>query len=73
MLDAAVSSGKLFFSGRLFRDTRLACRQLAIGAGIGAIVIVIAALFIPLWGAAIIGGGVSGFLQPVLFKDLKYA
>lgn len=73
MFEAAISSGKLFFSGRLFRDNRLVARQLAIGAAVGAAILVVLAHAVPLWAAAIVGGATSGFLQPVLFKDLKYA
>ena len=46
--------------------------KLALGAGMGAIVIVVAGQFLPLWAAALAGGAVSGLVQPVLFKDLKY-
>lgn len=73
MLDAAVHSGKLFFAGRLFRDNKLAYRQLAIAAAAGAVLILVSGQFVPIWAAAIAGGAVSGFLQPILFKDLKYA
>lgn len=73
MLDMALNSGKLFFTGKLFKDNKLVMRQLAIGVAAGAVVIVAVAQFAPLWAAAIAGGAVSGFLQPILFKDLKYA
>ncbi len=73
MLDMAVNSGKLFVTGKLFKDNKLVMRQLAIGVGAGAVVIVVLAQFAPLWAAAVAGGAVSGFLQPMLFKDLKYA
>jgi hypothetical protein len=73
MLDMALNSGKLFFTGKLFKDNKLVMRQLAIGVAVGAAVIVVLAQFAPLWAAAIAGGAVSGFLQPMLFKDLKYA
>lgn len=29
--------------------------------------------FAPVWLTALLGGGLAGFLQPILFKDLKYA
>ena len=73
MLDAAISSARLLFAGKLFRDNRLVLRQVALGAGAGAVVTVVVGLAAPLWLAAVAGGAVSGFLQPVLFKDLKYA
>lgn len=73
MLDTAIDSAKLFFAGKLFKDYAKVMRQLAIGGGIGAAVVVAVGFFAPAWVAAVAGGGVAGFLQPVLFKDLKYA
>ncbi len=73
MLGMAMDSAKLFFAGKLFQDTKKVLRQLALGAGAGAIVMVVVSHFAPLWLAALAGGAVSGFLQPILFKDLKYA
>ncbi|MDJ0942227.1 MAG: hypothetical protein QNJ30_02095 [Kiloniellales bacterium] len=73
MLSTAVDSAKLLFAGKLFKDNVKALRQLAIGAGAGAVTVVVVGLFAPIWVAAIVGGAVSGGLQPILFKDLKYA
>ncbi len=73
MLSTAVDSAKLLFAGKLFKDNAKALRQLAIGAGAGAAAVVVVGLFAPAWVAAIVGGAVSGVLQPILFKDLKYA
>ncbi len=73
MIGTAIDSAKLLFAGKLFRDNKKSLRQLALGAGIGLLVIVILGLFLPLWLAALAGGAVSGFMQPILFKDLKYA
>lgn len=73
MIDMVMQSSKLFFAGKLFQDNKLAMRKLAIGAGAGAIVLILVAQVAPLWVAAIAGGAVSGALQPFLFKDLKYA
>jgi hypothetical protein len=73
MLNMAVDSAKLLFAGKLFQDNQKAYRQLAIGAGAGALVILIIGQFAPAWLAAILGGAVAGVLQPILFKDLKYA
>lgn len=73
MLDMVMNSSRLFFTGKLFQDNKLVFRQLAIGAGTGLVVLIVAAQFLPIWAAAIGGGAVSGFLQPILFKDLKYA
>ena len=73
MIGTAIDSAKLLVSGKLFRDNGKALRQLAVGAGAGAVVVVVVGLFAPMWLAAVLGGAVSGFLQPILFKDLKYA
>lgn len=73
MISTAFDSAKLFLSGKLFKDNAKVVRQLAIGAGAGALVVIVVGLFAPMWVAAVLGGGVSGFLQPILFKDLKYA
>ena len=73
MLDLVANSAKLFIAGKLFKDNALAVRQLAIGVATGAIAIVVLSKIVPLWAATIVGGAISGFLQPVLFKDLKYA
>jgi len=73
MLETALSSGRLFLAGKLFRDNRLVLRQMAVGAGAGAVTTIVLGLVAPLWVACLVGGAVSGFLQPLLFKDLKYA
>ena len=72
MLSTAIDSAKLLFAGKLFRDNAQAMRLLATGAGAGAVAVVLVGLVAPLWLAAIAGGAVSGVLQPILFKDLKY-
>ena len=73
MLSTALDSAKLFFAGKLFQDYKTVFKKLAMAAGSGALVMVILAQFAPMVIAAIIGGAVAGFLQPILFKDLKYA
>ena len=73
MFGMAMDSAKLFFAGKLFQDTSKVLKQLGIGVFLGAIIIVIAGQFLPIWISAAIGGLVSGVLQPILFKDLKYA
>ncbi|GAB5468370.1 MAG: hypothetical protein Kilf2KO_14000 [Rhodospirillales bacterium] len=73
MLDMVRDSSKLFFTGKLFQNNKEAMRQLAMGSGAGLVVMVVVGLLAPLWVAALAGGAVAGFLQPILFKDLKYA
>ncbi|MDJ0686728.1 MAG: hypothetical protein QNJ84_18750 [Alphaproteobacteria bacterium] len=73
MIDMVMQSSKLFFAGKLFKDNKQVMQRLAIGAGLGAIVTVGVGYVAPIWAAAIAGGLVAGVLQPILFKDLKYA
>lgn len=73
MFGMAINSAKLFAAGKLFKDTGKVIRQLLLGMLIGVILGVIVGQFAPLWLAAIVAGAVSGFAQPMLFKDLKYA
>ena len=72
MLSMAMSSAKLFFAGKLFKDNSKVFRQMAMGAGAGVVAGVIIGQFAPLWIAALVAGLVAGFIQPILFKDLKY-
>ena len=73
MLGMVMNSAKLFFAGKLFKDNKTVVRQLIMGAGVGVIAGIVIGLFAPIWVAAIAAGAVSGAVQPVLFKDLKYA
>lgn len=73
MLEMALNSAKLFLAGKLFQDLGKVIRQMVIAIVIGVVVLYGVSLVAPVWVAAIAGGAVSGFLQPILFKDLKYA
>jgi hypothetical protein len=73
MLDMAKNSIQLFFQGRLFQDRGQVMRQVALGAGGTAVMaMVLLALGLPTWLAAIIAGALGGGVQPYLFKNLKY-
>lgn len=72
MLDMALDSAKLFFTGKLFQNYPLMFRQIFVGSGVGAIVLLFAAQVLPVWVAALLGGMVAGALQPILFKNLRY-
>lgn len=73
MFGMAMNSAKLFFAGKLFKDNSKVIRQMLMGAGAGIVAGVIVGQFAPVWLAALVAGAVSGFIQPILFKDLKYA
>lgn len=63
----------LVLDGKLFRDPRFLFRQLAIGVAITVAVMLIGSLVVtsPIV-LALIGGFVSGVLQPYLFANVRY-
>ncbi len=68
-----LNSVKLFFAGKLFRDNRAVLMQWVKGFGLSlALLLVLGLLLSPLVGV-IVASLVGGFVQPLLFKDLKYA
>lgn len=73
MFETVMGSAKLFFQGKLFRDTGLAIRLLLLGALIGAVVTVAVGLVLPVWAASVAGGFVGGVAQPWLYRNIKYA
>ena len=73
MFDMFVNSVKLFFAGRLFRDGRAVLMQWLKGFAIClAVLLLVGALVSPTAGV-ILASLIGGFVQPLLFKDLKYA
>jgi hypothetical protein len=69
----AKTSILLFLQGRLFQDPAKVARQVAIGAAVTALLLVVLAeIGLPLIAAAVVAGLVGGGLQPYLFRDLKY-
>ena len=73
MWSMALSSIALFFQGKLFAEPGKAYRQIAIGAAVTAIVLIVLGLIgIPVWLAAVAAGLIGGAIQPYLFEDLKY-
>ncbi len=73
MLGMAMNSAKLFFAGKLFKENKKVIRQMVLGAFIGIVAGVIVGKLTTIWLGAIAAGAVAGFIQPILFKDLKYA
>ncbi len=75
MFDMVKTSITLFLQGRLFKNTGEVLRQALIGIFATAAILVAIAYFtpLPIWGSAIIAGILGGALQPLLFKNLKYA
>ena len=73
MFDMFMNSVKLFFAGRLFRDSRAVLMQWLKGVGLSlGLLLLLGVLVSPLVGV-VVASLVGGFVQPLLFKDLKYA
>jgi hypothetical protein len=73
MLAMFLNSVKLFFAGRLFRDNRAVLRQWLKGFALClALVLLVGWIISPLAGV-LATGLVGGAVQPLLFKDLKWA
>ena len=69
----AQNSISLFFRGRLFAEPLKAYRQIAIGIGVTALLLVaIAMAGAPVWVASLAGAAIGGALQPYLFRNLRY-
>ena len=67
------NSVKLFFAGKLFRDNRAVAVQWLKGFGISlALLLVLGFALSPVVGV-VVAALAGGFMQPLLFKDLKYA
>ena len=73
MFDMFVNSIKLFFAGKLFRDSRAVLVQWLKGFALTMVaMLALGFLVSPLVGV-VVASLVGGFVQPLLFKDLKYA
>ncbi len=73
MLDMFLNSVKLFFAGKLFRESRAVMMQWLKGFALTLVaMLALGFLVSPLIGV-VVASLVGGFIQPLLFKDLKYA
>lgn len=73
MFDMFMNSVKLFFAGKLFRDSRAVLTQWLKGFAVCLVLLLAVGWFVsPLLGV-VVASLVGGLIQPVLFKDLKYA
>ncbi len=73
MFNMFLNSVKLFFAGKLFRDSRAVLMQWLKGFSLClGLLLVLGWLVSPLAGV-VVASLVGGFMQPLLFKDLKYA
>jgi hypothetical protein len=73
MFDMFVNSIKLFFAGKLFRDSRAVLVQWLKGFGLCLALLLVLGWFVSPWVGVVVASAVGGFMQPLLFKDLKYA
>lgn len=73
MFDMFMNSVKLFFAGKLFRDSRAVLTQWFKGFAVCLVLLLAVGWFVsPLLGV-VVASLMGGLIQPVLFKDLKYA
>lgn len=73
MFDMFLNAVKLFFAGRLFRDGRDVLRQWLKGFALSLVLVLVVGWAISPLAGVVVAAVVGGFVQPVLFKDLKYA
>jgi hypothetical protein len=74
MWDMFGNSLRLFIKGKLFREPGAVFRQWLIGFGVSvAAMLILVKLGLSLWIAVVVAALAVGFLQPYLFKNLKYA
>ena len=73
MLDMFMNSVKLFFAGKLFRDNRDVLVQWLKGFGVCLALLLVLGWFVSPIVGVVVASVVGGLIQPVLFKDLKYA
>lgn len=73
MFDMFMNSVKLFFAGKLFRDNRVVMTQWLKGFGVCLVLLLALGWFVSPLVGVVVASVVGGFIQPLLFKDLKYA
>ena len=73
MFDMFINSVKLFFAGKLFRDSRAVLRQWLKGFGLCLGLLLVLGWWVSPLVGVVVASLVGGLVQPLLFKDLKYA
>ena len=73
MFDMFLNSVQLFFVGKLFRDNRAVLLQWLKGFGVTLTVLLMLGVLVSPTVGVVVASLVGGFVQPLLFKDLKYA
>lgn len=73
MIDMFVNSVKLFIAGRLFRDSKAVMLQWLKGFALSLALMLAVGWFVSPLVGVVVASLVGGVIQPLLFKDLKYA
>lgn len=73
MFDMFANSVKLFMAGKLFRDGRAVLLQWLKGFGLCLGLLLLVGWFVSPLAGVVVASLAGGFVQPLLFKDLKYA
>jgi hypothetical protein len=73
MLDMFLNSVKLFFAGKLFRESRAVMMQWLKGFALTLVAMLALGFLVSPLSGVVVASLVGGFIQPLLFKDLKYA
>lgn len=73
MFDMFRNSVKLFLAGKLFRDPRAVFVQWAKGFALCLVVTLVIGWFVSPIAGVVVAAIAGGLVQPLLFKDLKYA
>lgn len=73
MLDMFLNSVRLFLAGKLFRDGRAVLTQWFKGFAVCLALMLLLGWWVSPLVGVVVASLVGGALQPLLFKDLKYA
>lgn len=73
MVDMFLNSVRLFFAGKLFRDSRAVLMQWLKGFAVCLALLLLLGWWVSPLVGVVVASLVGGALQPLLFKDLKYA
>jgi hypothetical protein len=73
MFDMFMNSVKLFIAGKLFRDSKAVLLQWLKGFALSLALMLGLGWFVSPLVGVVVASLVGGVLQPLLFKDLKYA
>ena len=73
MFDMFMNSVKLFFAGKLFRESRAVMMQWLKGFALSLVAMLALGILVSALVGVVVASLAGGFMQPLLFKDLKYA